>query len=343
MTANHPGKAVIPRVHVPDEVCGPRMLACTPAERAFAYAWVFGGSKSQKEAAIAAGFSNTGDSAKTKGSELMRRPTVQAAIEELSRGLMRTEGPASIREIIRLRDHAADERVRLKAAQDLLDRCGLGAVQQSHVTVEHVDDRETKEIVAAAIEYARHLGDARLAYKLLGDSVPKDVIDAEFVEIAADVSTRSGDMSKQSTPPTPEALAARARENELRREMAALTPEEREQRKARYREHLRAKAKARYSAAQNEIAKAAARGEDIDVTAAIADAEAKFAAAENAIENHIAAQSRFEDAVRSSGDSVRDAGAKIAAAQAGIKDGTEGLEDLFGLVNTKSGREWRLK
>jgi phage terminase small subunit len=245
------GKAIIPRILVPDEICGPAMLALNPPMRAFAYEWVFGGSKTQKDAAIAAGYSNTGDSAKTQGHELMRRPDVQAAIEELSRNLLRTEGPASIRELIRLRSNAKDERVRLKASEAILDRCGLGSTSHQHVTVDHNVKLPEAELDRRIASTLRELGFSEdEARKALID--PSRVIEGDFVEVPRE-------------PPTTEDLAAEAereRDRETRRRRKGMTPEQIAEDKRQVRERRTAEQKAKYAAAQTDIEDAIAAADD---------------------------------------------------------------------------------
>jgi phage terminase small subunit len=206
------GRPIVPKLTIPDEGLGPAMLALTPGMRAFTYAKVFLGLDS-KDSAIAAGYSNAGQSAKSTGYYLAHREDVQAAIREGCRQLMTTEGPACVRKLMKLRDTAKDERVRLKAAEALLARCGLGPVSESHVTVEHTVS--PAQVDREIMQYAKELGlDEATARKLLVDK--NAVIDGEFEEVP-----------RELTPEETAAQAEREHKNKVRRDRAAMTPEQR--------------------------------------------------------------------------------------------------------------------
>jgi phage terminase small subunit len=309
------GRPVEPALQIPDDGLGPAMLALAPGHRAFVYFKVFG-LMNNKDAAIAAGYSNAGQTAKAIGYNLAHRDDVQAAIREETRKLGTEQGPKSLATVIYLRDKAKDERVRLKASTELLALCGLGPIAQSHVTVDHNVTYTDDDLDRQIIEYSRKLGLGEVATRKMLLK-PDRVIDGEFTEVPA-------------TPITAEDVARRAaldRENELRRERQLLAPDELAERKRFYAEHKRAQAKERYSAAQTAIATATGRGEQFDVTAAVADAQATYAAAQTDIEDF-------------------------------LSDGSEGLEDLLGsnedapaaqtndaanFVDTQKFPAWRVK
>jgi phage terminase small subunit len=210
------------------------MLSLAPAMRAFAYAKVFLGLDS-KDSAIAAGYSNAGESAKKIGYSLAHREDVQAAIREGCRQLMTTEGPACVRRLMKLRDSAKDERVQLKAAEALLARCGLGPVSESHVTVEHTVS--PAQVDREIMQYAKELGlDEATARKLLVDK--NAIIDGEFEEVP-----------RELTPEETAAKAERDHENELRRNRRAMTPEQRAAHDKQRREERSAQLKAKRAAA----------------------------------------------------------------------------------------------
>jgi hypothetical protein len=233
------GRPLEPLITVPDSACGPAMLTLSPPMRAFVAAYVYFGC-TRAEAARRAGYSkNKPDNAKVTAHDLWRREDVQAAILEESRKLMRAEGPRSIKTLIDIRDDkAADKKDRLKAATELLNRCGLAAVQESHVLVEHQlsEAEKDRRILSLAAELGLPQVEAR---KLLID--PKNVVDAEYSEVPA-------------APLTPEEEAERERQNERRRELREASPKERERLKAEERATRTAELKARYAAAQGKQA-----------------------------------------------------------------------------------------
>jgi hypothetical protein len=215
------------------------MLALSPPMRAFVAAYVYFGC-TRAEAARRAGYSRSKpDNAKVTAYDLWRREDVQAAILEESRKLMRAEGPRSIKTLIDIRDDKqADKKVRVKAAESLLNRCGMAAVQESHVLVEHQlsEVEKDRRILALAAE----LGLPQIeAQKLLID--PKRIVDAEFSEVPVE--------------PTPEEAARqeeRDRENERRRKLRTASPEERGRLKAETRAQRTAELKAKYAVAQGQ-------------------------------------------------------------------------------------------
>jgi DNA-directed RNA polymerase specialized sigma24 family protein len=243
------GRPVIPKIRVPEEGLGPAMQAINPAQRAYVIARVFEG-LTQARAAEAAGYSaSTPDTAKVAGYRLEHDERIQAAIAEECRKLMRSEGANSVRAIIRVRDNPkAKHSDVVKAAEALLDRCGLGAVSQHHHLVEHrlTEEQQDRKILALAAELGL---DKQSAQKLLIDP-SKVIVDAEFTEVSP------------AEPPTPEELAAaaeRERENARRRELGALPPEQREAAKAELRAKRTAEQKAKRAASD------AARSSQVDL------------------------------------------------------------------------------
>ena len=145
----------LPTLRLDESNLGPAMLALSPQQRMFVHAKVFGG-MTNKDAAIAAGYSDVGDSAKATGSRLVHAPAVQEAITECSKQLLRAEGAASVRKLIHLRDYAEDEKVQLRATTELLDRMGgLAATTQHNIDVTHhrlSDEQIDREMIALARE-----------------------------------------------------------------------------------------------------------------------------------------------------------------------------------------------
>ena len=252
-------KAVIPRVQVPEAGLGPAMEALSAGYRAYAWCRVIHG-MSRARAAEASGYAaDTPDLAKVTGYRLEHDPRIQDAIAELARGLMRSEGPRSIRTLVAVRDDPkAKHSDKIKAAEALLDRCGLGAISQHQHVVEHrlSEDQLDRRI----LELAKELGlGAEEAKKLLVDQ--SKVIDAEFAEVAP---------AEPAEPPTAEQIAERERmdrENVRRRELRNATPEDKARLIAEAKAQRIAEQKAKYAAAQRQRAVEAGQ---IDIEDAIA-------------------------------------------------------------------------
>jgi hypothetical protein len=181
----------LPALRLDENNLGPAMLALNPQQRLWVHGRVFGG-LSQKDAADFAGYSNSSDDVlKNAGSRLAHIPAVQDAIVECSRLLLRAEGPQSIRELIRIRDNGEDDKVRLRASTELLDRMGgLSSMTQHTLDVVH-HNMSNAEKDARILQLAAELGlDETSAQKLLIDpNAPKtkaklnDYIEAEFTEV----------------------------------------------------------------------------------------------------------------------------------------------------------------
>lgn len=229
-------REIVPQVRVPEDGLGQAMSALSAGHRAYAWARVILG-MNRTRAAQAAGYSAANrDVAKVTGHRLEHDERIQAAIAELCRGLMRSEGANSIRALIAIRDdRKAENKDRIKAATELLNRCGLSSVNESHVTVTH--ELSEAQLDRKILDLCRELGlTPAEAQKLLID--PSKVVDAEFSEVS---------------PPSPEDLAAQAareRENARRRELRTMTPAEREASKRDMRNHRTAEQKQRYAEAQ---------------------------------------------------------------------------------------------
>jgi len=233
------GRTLVPLIAVPDDGCGPAMFALSPPKRAFVFAKVHFGC-SNAEAARHAGYSkNHPGNAKVTAYQLAHSEEVQAAIIEESRKVMAAEGPRSIRTLVEIReDKKAEAKDRIKASLELLNRGGLNAVSEHHLTVEHTLTPEQQD--RRILELCRELEvpDA-VARKML---IAPEAIDAEFTEVKPE-------------PKTPEQIARaetyrRTNERERQAELRAMTPEAREASKAEARERDRAERKARYAEAQ---------------------------------------------------------------------------------------------
>lgn len=239
-------RAIIPLIAIPaaDDL-GPAMQACTAGERAWVIAKIETG-ESNAECARLAGYSaSSEDTIKSAGYVLAHRERVQAALLEMSRKLMRTEGPKSIKTLVALRDDTkVDAKDRIKASIELLNRAGMGAVAESHLTVTH--ELSEAQLDQKILSLAAELGIPRdIAAKML--IAPADLdknaaaIDAEFEEVPADKTPEQIERAERYR---------RNAENERRKELDAMTLEQREAAKAEVREQRSAEAKARYDLAQ---------------------------------------------------------------------------------------------
>jgi hypothetical protein len=220
---------------VPEEGCGPAMLALTPAQRAFVVAKVHFGC-TNAEAARRAGYSKSQPSdAKVTAYRLAHSENIIAAIVEESRKVMAGEGPRSIKTLVEIRDSKSGEaKDRIKAAIELLNRGGLNAVSEHHHVVEHTmtDAQKDRRILELAKELGLPDTEAR---KLL---IAPEAVDAEFTEVE---------------PPNVGRTSRRERENELRRQREAMTPGQLSAHKREMRKARRAKAKERYAEAQRSM------------------------------------------------------------------------------------------
>jgi hypothetical protein len=237
---NVTGKIVVPAIRVPELGLGPAMLKLNQAQRAFVFAKVIYG-MSNTNAAKAAGYSaSTRESLRSNAYRLAHDGNIQNAIQEETRKLMRAEGPRSVRTLITIRDNPkSEDKDRLKAAVELMNRGGLNAVSEHHVVVENLTDAQKDQRILAL---ARELGlpDTE-AQKLLIDRA--DVVDAEFTEVEPE--------------PTPEQLARveryhRLNENEKHNAREAMTPEELAAHREAVRKTRIAEGKARYQAARED-------------------------------------------------------------------------------------------
>jgi hypothetical protein len=150
---------------------------------------------------------------------------------------MAGEGPRSIRTLVAIRDDRSKEaKDRIKAAVELLNRGGLQAVSEHHLTVEHhmTDAQKDQRILALCNELGLPEAAAR---KML---IAPEVLDAEFEEVP------------EPTPEQAERAERYQRINEGEKQAArrAMSPEEREAHKAATREAHAASMKLRYAEAQ---------------------------------------------------------------------------------------------
>lgn len=239
---SHNSRAIAPTITFNEADLGPAMLACNPGERAWVFHKIEGG-LNNTDAAIAAGYSNSSrDSAKSAGCAIAHRERVQAALLEMSRKLMRTEGPKSIKTLVAIRDDLrVKPEVRAKCATELLSRAGMGAVSESHLTVTHElnEAQMDQRILALAAELGLTEEVARKMLISPADMQKNaSIVDAEFEDVKPEVS--------------PAEQARRDRNNEYRRKIRAMSPEELAAHKATRRKEKSQAFKARRAACEAE-------------------------------------------------------------------------------------------
>ena len=238
----HTSRSIVPLIAVPDaEDLGPAMQACNIGERAWVIAKIETG-ESNMECCRVAGYSaSSNDVLKAMGYAIAHRQRVQDALLEMSRKLMRTEGAKSIKTLVAIRDdRTIKPEIRLKASVELLDRAGMNAVSESHLTVTHElnEAQMDQRILALAAELGLTEDVARKMLISPADLQKNaDIIDAEFEEVAL---------------VTPEEQARRDHENELRRKVRAMSPEQLAAHKTQQRKQQSETLKARRAAHEAE-------------------------------------------------------------------------------------------
>ena len=249
MNMNTQDTAAPALVRVDEETkLGPAMLALTSSKMRTFVEILVGTGCSQTQAAKGAYPGVSGNTARSLGHKMAHDPRVQAALLEVSQKLIRSHVPMALATVIEIaRNKDAAPRDRLKAATVLLDRGGLNAVSQHHVTVTHQTDAEKdREIIALANELG--LDDAAKA-KLLGKAVV--VTDVEFVDVPVDGVAPRGPTGRPITNPDRGAeirAGERARHHE--------TPEERKARQVAARAERSRLAKETFAAAAKARAEA---------------------------------------------------------------------------------------
>lgn len=158
---------------------GPAMRAILPRHRLFVIACLDSGVKIDfTRAARIAGYARgkPGDSTlRVRGHRLAHSPKIQAAILEESQKRLQAGTMAATGLLMKIvADPKEETKDRLKAAQMVLDRGGLGSVTVHKVDVTHTDNRIEK--VAKIVELARLMGQD--PKQLLGSLA--DVTDADF-------------------------------------------------------------------------------------------------------------------------------------------------------------------
>lgn len=162
---------------------GPAMLRLTPLQRRFVVGLsVWGGNAT--EAARWAGYSSRSEqSLRVQAHQTIHLDYVKEAIKEEAWRRMDESALLAVSTVVQICMSSTDDKVRLAAAEKLLDRTGFHAKSEHTVTVK--DGRTTQELVAF-IEAAalRHGMDPN---KLLGRQAPQlEVIDVEAEVVGSD-------------------------------------------------------------------------------------------------------------------------------------------------------------
>lgn len=166
---------------------GPAMRALSPMMRRFVYALLQTGCSNAKAAQLA-GYSGGSKTWKSKGWALAHDARVQAAIHEEAQKLIRSTAVMAINVITDIaKNPEAENKDRLKAAVELLNRSGLHAQSEHRVVVE--DRRTEQEMLTRIHVLAKGLGlDAEQLLGNAATALPAPAIDAEFevVDLAGD-------------------------------------------------------------------------------------------------------------------------------------------------------------
>lgn len=153
---------------------GPKMRALSEGHRAFVLAYIAIGGRSQTEAAIMAGYSDTPRCAGVTSTRIAHRQDVQDAIFEEMKKQGRIDLVSRYANVRLIADSSPKDEVRLKANLELMNIAGLGGVTRHEVVIE--DRRSTKDILEEIKRLASETGDE-------GKLIAGDIIDAEFEEV----------------------------------------------------------------------------------------------------------------------------------------------------------------
>jgi len=176
--ANHkPRNAIIAQSKSEFGRYGPSMMALTYQEQEFVEFLLESGGRKPNAAGVQAGYSSN------YGWKLARQDHVQKALKEESvkrLGSYTLLATSTVAEI--MMDDTVTPRVRLTAAEMIMNRTGLHAKSEHVVKVENVPVSEMLATVRAKAAALGLDGDAMLAKLGYG---PGDTIDAEFTEVPA--------------------------------------------------------------------------------------------------------------------------------------------------------------
>jgi len=196
------------------------------------------------DAARAAGYSDAHEGAlASRASYLLHRADVLEAVREVSIRIMRAHGPMCISVLHTIaKDTTAENKDRIKAATELMNRGGLHAISESRIEVTHKTEQQKDAEIEAL---ARELGlDEKAQRALLGRTI--DVPFVEIVDPLTDITAprepRGAKINPNAGHTAEERAAVRARRHETAEQKAA--------RKKRNRAEHKARLKGEYAAAQ---------------------------------------------------------------------------------------------
>jgi phage terminase small subunit len=173
---------------------GPAMLALNDAQRRFVFAMASNPFGTQKEWAIAAGYSDVKDGAKVRAHELLHNPKIERAVREYAKFHLGTFGPLLASAVMLRVARNPRHPQHLRAAEMIANRVGLHETTQHVVSVEHTD-----RTGAAMVEKIKRLAEKHglNAASLIGENVIEgeavaieDKRDEGFVEGVAQDSVR---------------------------------------------------------------------------------------------------------------------------------------------------------
>jgi phage terminase small subunit len=158
------------------ETLGPAMQELTELQRRFVLAYLEGGGRSAKAAAVSAGYGGGTHACEVRGFEAMRNPKVLKAMREEADKRLRSGALLAASGLIEIAQDT-HHRDRFKAIESLLNRAGLIVQTQHKVVIE--DTRTEAEVIERVGALATQLGlDPRSVLKSVGV-----VIDGEFSEV----------------------------------------------------------------------------------------------------------------------------------------------------------------
>lgn len=179
---------------------GPLMQACTPLERRFVVALCEDGGQDHTRALARAGSGcTTRESLRVSAMQMWRRPRVQEAMKEECWKRMNGFGLLAVSNVIDLARSARDEKVKLKACLEVMNRTGMIAIQKMevrHVDVSKTDDelvRRMAELVRRNPDYLDMVPEplrihviARLPAPRASAMPAPEIIEGECVEVLPD-------------------------------------------------------------------------------------------------------------------------------------------------------------
>jgi phage terminase small subunit len=156
---------------------GPSMQLLTEKQRGFVAAMIEQGGLNYKEAARRAGYGGNDNVLRTTGHDLAHNPRIQEAIREVGLKMLTSGSLVAVKAVLEIAgDITAEKKDRLKAAEIIMNRCGMPALTEQKMTVVHKDETSA-EMIKQIEQLSKNLGlDPR---KLLG----RAVVDAEFEEV----------------------------------------------------------------------------------------------------------------------------------------------------------------